>query len=113
MSDKKENNSREENCSCNNSDFNNKKNALSGIATEITFTSFIFSLSSSALLSMGEIANPATGEKMEDFILAKHTIDTIVMLKEKTKGNLTIEEDKFVKAVCSDLKLRYASKVNK
>ena len=113
MSDIKENTSREENCSCNNSDFKNKKNALSGFANEITFTSFVFSLSSSALLSMGEIADPATGKKIEDFTLAKHTIDTIVMLKEKTKGNLTVEEDKFVKAVCADLKLRYASKISK
>ena len=111
MSDKKENTSKEANCSCNNS--NGNKNVLSGLAAEITFTSFIFSLSSSALLSMGEIADPTTGEKMEDFTLAKHTIDTIVMLKEKTKGNLTAEEDKFVAAVCADLKLRYASKIKK
>ena len=113
MSDRKENMGGEENCSCDNSDFKNKKNALSGIATEVTFTSFVFSLSSSALLSMGEIPDPATGEKIEDFTLAKHTIDTIVMLKEKTKGNLTAEENKFVTAVCADLKLRYASKINK
>ena len=111
MSDKKENISKEANCSCNNS--NGNKNVLSGFATEVTFTSFIFSLSSSALLSMGEIADPATGNKMEDFTLAKHTIDTIVMLKEKTKGNLAAEEDKFITAVCADLKLRYASKINR
>ena len=113
MSDKKENTDKKENCSCSNSDFKDHKNVLSGIATEVTFTSLIFSLSSSALLSMGEIADPTTGDKMEDFTLAKHTIDTIVMLKEKTKGNLTAEEEKFVVAVCADLKLRYASKINK
>ena len=111
MSDKKENMSKDKNCSCNNdSNLRDKKTML---ASEITFTSLIFSLSSSALLSMGEIADPATGEKTENFTLAKHTIDTIVMLKEKTKGNLTEEEDKFVMAVCADLKLRYASKLNK
>ena len=111
MSDKKENMSKDKNCSCNNdSNLRDKKTRL---ASEITFTSLIFSLSSSALLSMGEIADPAKGEKTENFTLAKHTIDTIVMLKEKTKGNLTEEEDKFVMAVCADLKLRYASKLNK
>jgi len=105
-------NTNEGNCSCNNSK-DNKKDMLSGFVAEVTFTSLIFSLSSSALLSMGEITDPATGKKMEDFTLAKHTIDTIVMLKEKTKGNLTAEEEKFVAAVCADLKLRYASKINR
>ncbi|NIR15256.1 MAG: DUF1844 domain-containing protein, partial [Desulfobacterales bacterium] len=55
---------------------------------EVNFNSLIFSLSSSALLHLGEIADPQTGEKRKDIALAKHTIDTIAMLKEKTQGNL-------------------------
>ena len=43
----------------------------------------------------------------EDFALAKHSIDTIGMLKEKTKGNLTEEEDKFIESILTDLRWRY------
>jgi len=74
---------------------------------EVNFNSLIFSLSSSALLHLGEIADPQTGEKKVDFDLAKHTIDTLAMLKEKTAGNLTDEEDKFLESILTDLRWRY------
>ena len=74
---------------------------------EVNFSSLIFSLSSSALLHLGEIADPQTGEKKEDLPLAKHSIDIISMLKEKTKGNLTDEESKFVENILTDLRWRY------
>ena len=74
---------------------------------EVSLSSLVFSLSSSALLHLGEIADPQTGEKKEDFALAKHSIDTIGMLKEKTKGNLTEEEEKFLESILTDLRWRY------
>jgi len=74
---------------------------------EVNFTSLIFSLSSSALLHFGEIRDPQTGKKQVDMPLAKHTIDTIAMLKEKTKGNLTEEEQKFLDNVLTDLRWLY------
>jgi len=74
---------------------------------EVNFTSLIFSLSSSALYHFGEIADPQTGQKKKDLALAKHAIDTIAMLKEKTKGNLTKEEEKFIDTVLTDLRWRY------
>jgi len=74
---------------------------------EVNFTSLIFSLSSSALLHFGEIPDPQTGKKQIDMPLAKHTIDTIAMLKEKTKGNLTEEEQKFLDNVLTDLRWLY------
>jgi hypothetical protein len=78
-----------------------------GPLPEVNFISLIFSLSSSALLHVGEIADPQTGQKNKDLPLAKHSIDTIAMLSEKTKGNLTDEEEKFVSNVLTDLRLRY------
>ena len=48
---------------------------------EVNFNSLIFSLSSSTLLNLGEIADPQTGEKKQDLVLAKHSIDVIAMLK--------------------------------
>ena len=74
---------------------------------EANFTSLIFSLSSSALFHFGEIEDPLTGHKKKDLPLAKHAIDTIAMLKEKTKGNLTEEERKFLENVLTDLRWRY------
>ena len=74
---------------------------------EVNFNSLIFSLSSSALLHFGEIADPGTGEKNLDLPLAKHAIDTIAMLKEKTEGNLTEEEQKFIESILTDLRWRY------
>ena len=74
---------------------------------EVNFNSLIFSLSSSALLNFGEIADPQTGEKKKDLVLAKHSIDVIAMLQEKTKGNLTDEEQKFLDSILTDLRWRY------
>ena len=74
---------------------------------EINFSSLIFSLSSSALLHFGQIVDPQTGEKKKDLALAKHSIDTIAMLKEKTKGNLSDEEEKFVESILTDLRWQY------
>jgi hypothetical protein len=74
---------------------------------EVNFNSLIFSLSSSALLHIGEIADPQTNEKKTDLPLAKHTIDTIAMLQEKTKGNLNDEEKNFLDSILTDLRLRY------
>jgi hypothetical protein len=74
---------------------------------EVNFNSLIFSLSSSALLHIGEIADPNTGEKRKDLALAKHTIDIIAMLKEKTDGNLSEEEEKFLENILTDLRWRY------
>ncbi|MBN1903497.1 MAG: DUF1844 domain-containing protein [Deltaproteobacteria bacterium] len=79
---------------------------------EVNFNSLIFSLSSSALLALGEIADPQTGEKREDLPMAKHSIDIISMLKDKSKGNLDNEEQKFIDSMLTDLRLRYVKAVN-
>ncbi len=78
---------------------------------EVNFSSLIFSLSSSALLHIGEIADPQTGEKRVDLPLAKHSIDIISMLKDKTKGNLDNEEQQFIDNILTDLRLRYVKAV--
>ena len=78
-----------------------------GPLPEVNFQSLIFSLSSSALFHLGEIADPQTGQKQKDIPLAKHSIDTIALLKEKTKGNLEDEEQKFIDNILTDLRWRY------
>ena len=78
-----------------------------GPLPEVNFQSLIFSLSSSALFHLGEIADPQTGQKQKDLPLAKHSIDTIALLKEKTRGNLEDEEQKFLDNILTDLRWRY------
>ncbi len=74
---------------------------------EVNFPSLIFSLSSTALVHLGELPDPQTNEKKKDLSLAKHAIDTVAMLKEKTAGNLTADEERFITNVLTDLRLRY------
>ncbi|HDZ91516.1 MAG: DUF1844 domain-containing protein [Deltaproteobacteria bacterium] len=74
---------------------------------EVNFSSLILSLSSTAFLHFGEIPDPVTGKKKKDLGLAKHTIDTIAMLKEKTEGNLTEDEKLFIENVLTDLRWRF------
>jgi len=78
-----------------------------GPLPEITFNSFVFSLSTSALIQLGEIKDPVTKQISKNFVLAKHTIDLIAMLKEKTKGNLTIDEERLIETILYDLRMRY------
>lgn len=77
---------------------------------EMNFSTFILSLSSSALLHLGEIPDPNTGVTKEEIPLAKQTIDILGMLEEKTKGNLTADEKNLLTHILYDLRMRYVSK---
>jgi hypothetical protein len=77
---------------------------------EINFSTFIFSLNTSALLHLGEVPDPTTGKQQEDLPMATQTIDLIAMLEEKTRGNLTQDEENLMKHILYDLRLRYVQK---
>lgn len=77
------------------------------VMPEVTFSTFIMSLNTSALYHLGEIKDPHTGQTNVDFELARHAIDTLVMLQQKTKGNLTRDEDEMLKSILYDVKLRF------
>lgn len=81
------------------------------VLPEVTFTTLIMSLNTSALFHLGDLQDPETGQTGRDLVLAKHTIDTLQLLKDKTKGNLIDKEDELLGHVLADLKLRYV-KVN-
>ena len=83
------------------------KEKASAPLPEVNFTSLVFSLSSSALFHLGEMPDPESGTSVKDLPLAKHAIDTVAMLKDKTRGNLTEEERKFTDTVLTDLRWRY------
>ena len=74
---------------------------------EISFINFLFSLSTSALIQLGEIEDPISQKMARNLPLAKQTIDLIGMLKEKTKGNLSPDEEKLMENILYDLRIRY------
>jgi Domain of unknown function (DUF1844) len=75
----------------------------------VDFHTFVLSLGSSALLHLGELEHPEGGAAEKDLPLAKHTIDILSMLEEKTKGNLTSAEEKLIQSLLYDLRLRYVN----
>lgn len=80
-------------------------------AEGIDFYTFVLSLASSAFVHLGDAPHPETGEVQKpDLGLAKQTIDILAMLEEKTKGNLTQEEEKFLEHLLTDLRLRFVTK---
>jgi|LNFM01.1.fsa_nt_gb hypothetical protein len=70
----------------------------------VDFTTFVLSLATSALVSLGEVQGE-DGEKV-DLPIARQTIDTIAMLQEKTRGNLSGEEERLVNQVLFDLRMK-------
>ena len=73
------------------------------------FNEFLMGIASSAFIYLGLVEHPATGRRQVDMTAAKESIDMLVMLREKTKGNLTRGEEKFFDDLLSDLKRQYVS----
>ena len=76
-----------------------------------TFASLVLSLSSTAWIGLGKIADPLTGKVKKDLNGAKFSIDTLIMLRDKTKGNLTDDEQKLINGIIADLQANYAETV--
>ncbi len=74
---------------------------------EITFSTFIFSLSQSVLVHLGLIEEPGAVGKTKNLPLAKQTIDIMGMLEEKTKGNLSSDEALMLENMLADLRISY------
>ncbi len=74
---------------------------------EINFATFVVSLNASALLNLGAIEDPSTGQTNKNLPMAKQTIDILSMLEEKTAGNLTTEETNLLKNILYDLRIIY------
>ncbi len=73
----------------------------------VTFTTFVLSIASSALVHLGEVPDPETGEQQANLEVAKHNIDILSMLKDKSAGNLDGEETRLIEGVLYELRLKY------
>ncbi len=79
-------------------------------APQIDFYTFMLSLGSSVLIHLGDAPHPETGQSEVNLPLAKQTIDILGVLEEKTKGNLTHEEEELLQHLLYDLRLRYVAR---
>jgi hypothetical protein len=74
---------------------------------EMNFSTFVISLNASALMHLGLMEDPTQGEKVKNLELGKQTIDILVMLEEKTRGNLSPDEKKLLQTILYDLRINY------
>jgi hypothetical protein len=79
----------------------------------VNFSSFLLGLSTQALLHLGEIPNPLTGAVERDLGAAKHVIDILGILRDKTRGNLDQSEETLLDSVLYDLRMRYVELVRR
>jgi len=77
------------------------------------FLALITSLASTCWMQLGKVPNPISNKIEKDLQNAKFTIDILRTLKEKTKGNLTEEEERLLISVIADLELTYADEIKK
>ena len=84
-----------------------------GSVPEINFSSFVLSLSTSVLYHFGEVPDPVTNKKQRNLMLAKQSIDILGILKEKTAGNLSKEEESLLTNLLYDLRMRYVKEIER
>ncbi|MFH1130686.1 MAG: DUF1844 domain-containing protein [Pseudomonadota bacterium] len=75
---------------------------------EIDFSNFVLSLAAAAMMYLGETALP-DGTMKKDVAVAKQNIDILAMIEEKTKGNLKKDEEKLLREMLYELRMRFVS----
>ena len=76
-------------------------------AMPVTFSGFIFSLSTSAMMLMGEQLDPQQGQMPVNLAQAKEIIDILSMLESKTRGNLAADEQSVLTDMLYALRMKY------
>ncbi len=76
---------------------------------EANFSTLILSIGSSAAMALGLAPNPMTNKIEKDLPLARFNIDLLCMLRDKTKGNLSDDEQKFLQSIVHDLQMKFVS----
>lgn len=73
----------------------------------VSFSIFVSSLASSAMVHLGQTPDPESGERSFDLPLARHVIDALGVLQEKTRGNLDAEEDHLLASLLAELRSKF------
>ncbi|MFN0124903.1 MAG: DUF1844 domain-containing protein [Blastocatellia bacterium] len=77
------------------------------------FMEFLMQISSSAFIYLGMMEHPATGQRQVNPPAARQSIDMLLMLRGKVKGNLTRQEEQFFDGLLSDLQMQYVALTNR
>jgi len=77
------------------------------------FLELVYILHASAMQSLGKLKNPVTDKIERNLEQAQQSIDLLVMLRDKTKGNLTVQENSILSGMLSELQLNYVDESNK
>ena len=77
---------------------------------KVTFSTFVMSLASSALVHLGEVPDPETGKTERNEELARHTIDVLSMIDEKIRGGLSDEESGLLRDVLYELRMKFVAR---
>ncbi len=88
------------------------KNPSEQYQPEMNFFTYITSLAFQALIFLGEVDNPITNKKEKNIKQAKLLIDTLVIIREKTEGNLTHEEADILNNYLYELQMKYVQAVH-
>lgn len=73
------------------------------------FSTYVIMLANTVMMLLGQVPDPVTQQRRLDLTQAKHTVDILMMLKEKTQGNLSAEEMKLLDDVLPQLQMAYVS----
>lgn len=74
-----------------------------------TFDFLVFSLKMQAEIRLGIIAIPGESPSAPDLRAARHAIDTLAMIQEKTRGNLSMEEQRLIENSLTELRFRFVA----
>jgi hypothetical protein len=77
---------------------------------EMSFATFMVSLSTQALVHLGEMPDPQSGQFAGDLLAAEQLIDLIAMLQDKTRGNLDEGETQLVQSILFELRMKYVER---
>jgi len=89
-----------------------KKNPNESELFKMDFSTFVLSLNASALIHLGEIPDPTSKERTVNLSAAKHTIEILEIIKDKTRGNLDGDEEKLLDDVLYNLRMKYVKNLD-
>ncbi|MFQ5789213.1 MAG: DUF1844 domain-containing protein [Acidobacteriota bacterium] len=79
---------------------------------EVAFLDLVSMLANNALVQMGDVPDPVSGQRVEDLKGVRVMIDFLALLQDKTKGNLSENEARALEGVLYDLRMRFMAKAN-
>lgn len=80
---------------------------------EVNFSTFVMSMSSSAMVHLGEVADPSTGKVYFSPVLAKQSIDVLAVIEDKIKNGMTEDEERLLCELLYNLRMKYVQKTQK